>query len=217
MKVLILNYNRLTLPVAMADWAAARGCEPVFIDNASDYPPLLEFYAAGRYPAVRLDKNYGHTVLWDKPELFKLLGINERFIMTDPDLALEGVPDDFLAVLNEGLDRFPQVDKCALSLAIEDLPATPEGIFIRNHEAKHWRQPLDSRYFYADTDTTFALYRWPLGKYSHSAVRTNRPYTCRHVPWYYPNLFDIPADEQYYFRTANESSSGKKRLASYGR
>jgi hypothetical protein len=197
----------------MADWCAARGCDPVFIDNDSDYPPLLEYYKKCRYGVIRLDINYGHTVLWDQRELLKSLVGNDRYIVTDPDLDLTGVPDDFLQVLNEGLNKYPEYDKCALSLEINDLPDSTEGNLVRNKfEPKYWKNPLDDKYYHADTDTTFALYREGIKHYSHSAIRTARPYTAKHVPWYYTDFNSLPEDEQYYFRTANDSSSGKKRL-----
>lgn len=213
MKAFIINFNRVTIPEKMANWLALRGCEPVFIDNNSDYEPLLQYYLDTPYKVVSLRGNYGHTVMW-LPELQLLdrLAGNERYIVTDPDLDLSGVPDDFLTILNKGLDKY-KVDKCGLSLEIEDLPDTENGNFIRNKcEAKYWKQSLDNMYFRADTDTTFALYRGGVRNYSHSAIRTNRPYTAKHLPWYYENLKDLPADEQYYFKTANDSSSGKKRL-----
>lgn len=214
--VLIVNYNRLTLPVKMAEWLSARGCMPIFIDNNSDYPPLLDYYRKTHFHVVRLPANYGHTALWQYPvlETIGIYGRNGgRFIYTDPDLDLTGVPDDFVDVLNEGLDKYPQYDKCALSLEIEDLPDTPEGNFIRlGPEKPYWEKPLDEMYFHADTDTTFAMYRYPIGQYSHSAIRTNRPYTCRHLPWYYRKFEDLTEDEQYYYRTANNSCSHKNRF-----
>jgi hypothetical protein len=215
MKALIINYNRLTLPAAMADWLAARGCEPVFIDNASTYPPLLEYYHTCPYAVVRLDKNWGHTVVWNSPlGLLSRLGIEGRYIVTDPDLDLSGVPDDFLTVLQEGLRRYPEARKCGLSLEVNDLPDTEAGHLVRDvYEARWWHTPLDSEYFRAGIDTTLALYHGNARNYFiHPAIRTNRPYTARHVPWYYDKLADLPADEQYYFRTANDSSSGKSRL-----
>jgi hypothetical protein len=215
MKVLIINFNRVTLPAALADWVAARGCEAVFVDNSSYYPPLLEYYKTTPHQVVKLDRNYGHTVLWQagmRHILRSLVG-DDRYIVTDPDLDLAGVPDDFLQVLNRGLDVYATYDKCGLSLEINDLPDNAEGQLVRTrYERKYWMRPLDDMYYHADTDTTFALYREGVVEYNHNAIRTNRPYTARHVPWYYLNLRDIPEDEQYYFRTANGSSSGKQRL-----
>jgi hypothetical protein len=210
--VLIINFNRVQLPARLADWVAARGCEPIFIDNNSDYPPLLQYYADTPFRVMRMNNNYGHTVVWDL-HIAQALKITGRYIVTDPDLDLAGVPDDFLKVMGAGLDKYPQYDKCGLSLEVNDLPDTPEGIQVRTQfEAKMWTKPLDEQYFEAPTDTTFAMYREGVYHYGHNAIRTNRPYTCKHVPWYYKDLKSLPADEQYYFTTANGSSSGKKRL-----
>ena len=212
MKAFIINFNRLTLPVKMADWLSLRGMEPIFIDNNSDYEPLLQYYLDTPYKVIYLKDNYGHTCMW-LPQLQLLDKIGkDRYIVTDPDLELSGVPDDFLKVMNEGLDKY-DVDKCGLSLEINDLPDTEEGNFIRYKcESRYWKTLLEERYYLADTDTTFALYRGGVRHYSHSAIRTNRPYTAKHLPWYYKELKSLPEDEQYYFKTANDSSSGKKRL-----
>jgi hypothetical protein len=214
MKVLIINFNRLTLPKTMAEWVASKGCEPVFIDNNSDYQPLLKYYESCLFKVVRLKANYGHTVLWN-PELTLLKDLvgSDRYIVTDPDLDLSGVPGDFPDMMHLGLDKYKNYDKCGLSLEINDLPDTREGRLVRNKfEKKYWTQPLDDNYFHADTDTTFAMYREGIRQYSHSGIRINRPYTARHIPWYYDRLRDLPEDEQYYFQNATRSSSGKKRL-----
>jgi len=217
MKALIINFNRLTLTVNTADWCAGHGIEPIIIDNSSNYIPLLDYYNYTPYRVLRLSKNYGHKVLWDYPVLQKL-GIKERFIYTDPDLDYTGIPDDFLKILNEGLDKYP-VSKCGFSLEINDLPDDAEGNFIKNGpEAPYWQKPLDDMYFDALTDTTFAMYRYPLGAFSYSAVRTNRPYTARHIPWYYRDYESLPDDEKYYQKTADrEISSTIKRLVKCGR
>jgi hypothetical protein len=215
MKALIINFNRLTLPKNMAEWLAAHGCTPVFIDNGSDYPPLLEYYALCPFEVIRLGANYGHTVLWQdsiQQTLHAIVG-DDRYIVTDPDLDLTGVPADFLKVMHRGLDLYAIYDKCGLSLEINDLPATEEGNLVRTRfELKYWMKPLDEMYYHADTDTTFAMYREGVKVYSINGIRTNRPYTARHLPWYYTSRAELPVDEQYYFSTANSSSSGKDRL-----
>jgi hypothetical protein len=67
-------------------------------------------------------------------------------------------------------------------------------------------------YFDALTDTTFALYRYPIKEFGYSAVRTNRPYTARHLPWYFRDDSILPDDEIYYNKTASrEVSSTLKR------
>lgn len=212
MKVLIINFNRLTLTRNTCEWCVEHGLVPIILDNNSDYPPLLDFYNNSPFKVLRLKVNYGHTVIWNYPVL-KELGITDRFILTDPDLDFTGVPDDFLKVMNDGLDKYPQFSKCGLSLEINDLPTDEEGLLIRHIESKYWQFPLDDLYFEADTDTTFALYRQPMGPCGHSAIRTNRPYTVKHLPWHYRDLSELPEDEQNYYKTANaEFSSGLKRL-----
>ena len=198
MKALIINFNRLTLPKNMAEWLAQRNLDPVFVDNNSDYPPLLEYYSNCPFEVLRMEANYGHEVIW-RHGVIERLGIKEDYIATDPDLDLTGVPDDFVWVLNEGLRRYPNYDKCGLSLKIDHLPAQS----ARTWEERFWVHPLDPVFFHADVDTTLALYqyhkqvRYP----SFSAMRTNTPYTARHVPWEYNLATDLPEDEQYYYRT----------------
>lgn len=202
MKALIITYNRLHLPVKIADFLFEHGISPVFIDNNSDYPPLLEYYKETKYEVIRMDQNYGYKVIWDQGVLSKL-GITGNYIVTDPDLDLTDIPDDFLSVLEEGLRRYPQYDKCGFSLEINDLP--PTDFCPAGYEQQFWQRPLDKEYFAAPIDTTFALYKVPF--HSFNAIRTNRPYTCRHMPWYYFDFEDMPEDEQYYFRTCHESHS----------
>jgi hypothetical protein len=214
MKALIINYNRLTLPQKLAAWLAATGCEPIIIDNNSDYPPLLDWYLNAPYRILAMDANYGHRVVWTTDVLRQLgIGPQERYLVTDSDLDCDGVPYDFVDVLSAGLDKYPHVPKCGLSLEINDLPYTQSAQYVRNRcELRYWTKPLDAMYFDAPVDTTLALYREGWATYALEAIRTNRPYTARHVPWYYTDLASLPEDEQYYFNTANESSSGKKRL-----
>jgi len=202
MKALIITYNRLHLPKRMADFLFDHGISPVFIDNNSDYPPLLEYYDKTRYEVIRMKENHGYKVVWEQ-DLLKQLNITGSYIVTDPDLDLTGIPYDFLKVLEQGLIRYPQYDKCGFSLEINDLP--PTDFCPAGYEKQFWQRPLDDMYFDAPIDTTFALYKVPY--HSFKALRTNRPYTSRHMPWYYFDFEDMPEDEQYYFQTTKESHS----------
>jgi hypothetical protein len=200
----LIVYNRLNLPVKMADFLFVHGIDPVFVDNNSDYPPLLEYYSHCPYQVMHMNKNYGYKVVWNRETtILQRLGITGNYIVTDPDLDLSGIPDDFLSVLEEGLSRYPQFDKCGFSLEINDLP--PTNFCPAGYEKQFWQRPLDNMYFQAPIDTTFALYKVPF--HSFNALRTNRPYTARHRPWYYFDFEDMPEDEQYYFKTCKESHS----------
>ena len=183
----------------MADWLSECGVEPVFLDNNSYYEPLLEYYKNCPYQVIRLDKNYGCRAAWDK-NILDLPLIGKKFILTDPDLDLSGIPDNFLEILEEGLHRYPTYGKCGFSLRIDDLPKTEMGDSARYMEQQYWDNPLDNIYFDADIDTTFALYN--KRGFEYKALRVNSPYTAKHVPWYYKSIEELPADEQFYYRTA---------------
>ena len=207
MKTYIISFNRLTYLRDMVDWCISRKLQPIIVDNASDYPPLLDYYKTKPCEIIRMPANYGHTVMWHG-----LIPLPEdKFIITDPDLDMSGVPDDFLEVMNRGLDKY-NVPKCGLSLEIADLPDNEEGDFIRRIEGVFWDFPLDNLYFDAKVDTTFSMYREGTNEYTIEGIRTNRPYTARHYSWYYTDFNLIPEDEKHYYRTANDSASGKNRL-----
>lgn len=209
MKAYIINFNRLTYLRNMVEWCLAHDLEPVVVDNHSDYPPLLAYYKIKPCEIIRMKSNYGHTVVWDK---LKDRLSDDRYIVTDPDLDMSGVPDDFLDVMHQGLNRHQDARKCGLSLEISDLPASPEGAYIKRIERVFWTMALDDMYFDALVDTTFALYRKNVKHYTLIGIRTNRPYTARHHSWYYTDFNLLPEDEQYYYRTAGDSASGKSRL-----
>ena len=201
MKALIINFNRLTLPIKTSLWCANHGLEPIFIDNNSTYLPLLEYYATRcPFKVLRMDQNYGAHVIWHQNVLNKL-GITGNYIVTDPDLDLSGIPDDFLSVLEAGLRKYPNFDKCGFSLSLDGVKN--EGTL--DWEAPFWKLPLDNLYFNAIIDTTFALYK--THTFSFSGIRTNKPYCAIHVPWQYDRVEDLPEDEQFYYRTQDEDTA----------
>jgi hypothetical protein len=213
MKMLIVNYNRLTLTKNMVDWAISNSLEPIILDNCSNYPPLLKYYDENPCKVVRLKRNHGHKVLWNNPILFKVLGITGQYIVSDPDLDLVSIPPDFLQVLQKGLKKYPKAVKCGFSLEVNDLPETRLGKEVKQWESQFWEKPLDDVYFDAGIDTTFALYRGTYFSINNS-IRTNRPYTAKHIPWYYENTSSLSEDEQYYFKTASSSFSWKNKFTS---
>jgi hypothetical protein len=186
------------------------GLEPVIIDNCSTYEPLLEWYAHCDFKVVRMDKNYGHKVIWTN-WMFRDLGIKDKYILTDPDLDLSGVPSDFLEVMEEGLKRYPKFERIGLSLEIDDLPDNDLGRQVYKHELRFWNKPLDEMYFEAEVDTTFALQK--IGMYNtYNSLRINKPYTARHIPWYYTDLENLSIDEKNYIKTAGASFSWKDKI-----
>lgn len=203
MKCFIINYNRLDLMKNMADYLASNNIEVYIIDNNSDYLPLLEYYEETHHCVIKMKKNYGYTVFWDQ-NIYEKLNLNERYILTDSDLKINHIPNDFLNVLNEGLDRYKNYDKCGFSLDIDDLPNNNLTTQVKNWEMKYWLTPLDNLYYEANIDTTFALYR--VNHHSYSGIRTNKPYCAKHMPWYYESINDLSLDEIHYFKSLNKST-----------
>jgi hypothetical protein len=182
-KIFINNHDRLTTTRALVDYLLhIPGAYPVIIDNASTYPPLLEWYEWSCPVPVVGCVNYGAQAPWDSG-MVQRMAAGQRYVVTDADLDICACPADLLDVLSEGLDRYSDFPKCGLSLEITDLPDWPLRPEIMSWEAGYWTTPLDSRYFDADIDTTFALYRGPEWE-GYRALRTRPPYTARHIPWY---------------------------------
>jgi hypothetical protein len=208
-KVLIINFNRLTLPMNMANYLHSCNLEPIFLDNCSTYEPLLKYYDDCNYEVIRLDKNYGHKVVWEA-NILKRLNITDEFIITDSDLDISMIPKDFLSVLRKGLDKYPSFVKCGFSLKIDDLPSCNFSESIKETEGNYWKKPLDDMYFDAQTDTTFCLYRTKVK--SFNALRTNSPYSARHMPWYYESLNSMSEEDIYYLKSIKTSTWYSQKL-----
>lgn len=211
--VFIVNFNRFLLPKGIVEYLTPdTGCEPIIVDNNSSYPPLLAWYDTKPCKIHRLSSNQGNCVVWGKNngiDLFKEHDCSRGYIVTDSDLDLSRIPKDFLRVLQAGLDRFGEgATKIGFSLEINDLPNTQIGKEARGWEQMNWEERSPG-YCQAPVDTTFALYRWMphnpcLAHDFNKSWRTQRPYTARHMPWYYTKE-TIPEDELYYLRTISRN------------
>lgn len=200
MKAFIIAYNRLTMLKNLAENLTQAGLEVIIIDNASTYEPLLEWYKTNPYFIVRMDKNYGHQVLFNQcPEL-----ITDRYyIVTDHDLDISHLPSNWVDVLRKGLDLFPNVIKSGLSLRIDDLPENNYTKEVISWEIKYWERELRDGFYLSEIDTTLAMYdkTRDFGKLPNdrffSAVRADKPYESLHLPWY--NTLENMDDEEKYY------------------
>lgn len=209
----IVMWNRLTYPMKMAEYLSDHNVNVIMIDNNSSYEPLLEWYKSKcKYKVYRLKENMGHKCLYISGILNEYK--DDHYFLTDPDLDLSQVPADFIDVLFKGLEHNKSVLKSGLSLEINDLPDNEYARGVFKWEEKFWNPGRFKNGFYeSDTDTTFALYdrkrEWEgfmtnlnepenLNKF-FCAVRSPRPYTVRHLPWY--NTPDnLTEEEKYYLK-----------------
>jgi hypothetical protein len=215
-KVFINNRDRLTWTRGLAETVAREPrCEVVIVDNASTYPPLLDWYEQCPFRVVRLTRNLGHEAPWESGVVADEAG--PLYAVTDPDLDLSGVPGDWLDVLASGLATYPVVAKVGLSLAISDLPVdVPLRREVLEWEGTAWTNRLDERFWIARVDTTFALYagarvRTGQPRWRDRALRAAPPYTARHLPWYLTSE-SITDEERYYLRHSAARSHWTRRL-----
>jgi len=202
----------------------------VVVDNASTYPPLLDYYSALPYPVIRLNTNYGHTVmgyLWTDQAFRKRYRLDScHYVYSDCDVRpVNDCPDDFMDVFARLLDKYPDTEKVGFGLAIDDLPDHSDlkkfkdvdegwrGIWLR--QESYWTKQLEPGVFAAPIDTTFALRRaGTTPGLGEKAIRTGYPRLAQHLPWYLDSD-NLDAEYQYYLEhvipTSGVTSGLQKR------
>lgn len=218
--VFIICRDLLTWPAAMVPHILRMGGEPVFVDNASTYPPLLEFYSKTPHEVVRLEENLLQHSPWTSgavdhriPEM-----PDGYYVVTDPDLDISGCPDDTLVHLKNLYDRYSDIIKCGLSLEILDLPeASPVYREAKGWETPFWLNKRDWQCYRSPVDTTFAIYnkrraaQFNTGLFTNAAIRADRPFTARHLPFYWTqDNFDL--ESWFYLKHANPRSTMARYL-----
>jgi hypothetical protein len=200
--VFITNFNRLTSTRALAEWVATlAGARVVILDNGSGWGPLLDWYDACPFEVRRLGANLGQHAAWASGAVDGV--VTPHYVVTDPDLAMDDCPRDVLAVLAQGLGRYPWAVKAGVGLEIDDIPAGyPSRDLVLDIERRYWQDRLDARFFRAAVDTTFALYRAGQPPAAAPALRSDRPYVARHRPWYV-TADTLDAEERHYLATAD--------------
>lgn len=183
--VFVTSFNQLTwLKPMVEDLLESGVTEPIVVDNASTYEPLLEWLESRPCRVLFRSKNTGPRAAWETLECLDLMKAGP-FVVTDSDLDLSGI--DFSAALADmqaALDRWPEIVKAGLSIRIDDLPETKLAEAAIGVEREYWRKPTkDPDGFRAPVDTTFAMYRKGAGWAGYDpAWRT--VHSCRHMPWY---------------------------------
>jgi hypothetical protein len=211
--VFIVCRDRLTCLVGLLDWLESVGNadEVYLIDNASTWPPLLDYYASTPHTVIRTGANHGHRVGWSAG-ILRQYAAGRPFIYTDPDvLPVEDCPDDAIARMASVLHQVRGLAKCGFSIKIDDL--TP---WIAHRavawETKYW-QNYDHHIgaYFAPIDTTFALYApYMTRRFRYNAYRLPPPHSIRHLPWYmHPD--DMDAEERYYIAHADPTISNYTR------
>lgn len=192
-----MNRNYFASLVAMIEYLQRlERVDVVIIDNESTYPQLLDWYKTYDGKIVFLGNNIGNRSPWlnkivMQPEEHSKYYGSEYYIVTDPDLSLDKIPNNLLDIMIEASDICVFANKIGLSLEINDIPE--DSIFGKKNivewESQFWKKIIYNRYWHADVDTTFALYKsntnHEYAQRTDNSIRLDRPYTAKHLPWYF--------------------------------
>lgn len=221
--IFIIVYNRLDDLKRLVSFLEKYEYKNIhIIDNNSSYPPLLEYYETLPYTIHRMDKNYGHMVLFKEKKFRKTIS-EEYFVLTDSDIVpIKECPENFLEIFMDILKKNDGITKVGFSLKIDDIPdhyqlknnvLMWEGKFYTNSQKEK-----ECIAYNADIDTTFALYR-PIKSFKkfnknfYKAIRTGFPYVARHMPWY-KDLEKPTKEDLYYRQKANKAINNWNGLLS---
>ena len=200
--IVIISRDRLEPLQLLLGWLDQAGySRPIVVDNASTFPPLVDFLdAQSEIEVVRLDRNLGHLAPWVSDDVQSRLKPTQPFVATDCDVVPDSdCPIDVVEHLAGLLVSYKNVDKVGLGLRIDDLPdsyALKEAVIA--WESRFWEREFQPGVFDAEVDTTFALYRSPVDPHSTiRALRTGPPYVARHLSWY-ADSGSLTEEQQYY-------------------
>ena len=211
--IIINSYNRLSYIVEITSYLTDRGYKNIYIiDNASTYPPLLDFYKKCPFRIFFLNENVGHLSLW-KSGLYKKF-IRDYYVYTDPDvIPIKECPEDFLLHFQNTLRKYKEVKKVGFSLKIDDIPDNyAQKRQVIEWESLHYKNKIGNDYYLAPIDTTFALYRpWAWGGVNerYKNLRTEYPYTAKHLPWYEDSA-NLSDESLFYIKTIKKSTHWSK-------
>lgn len=198
--IFIINRNRLSAMRSLIDWLLAAGINKIIIlDNQSDYPPLLDYYAAlpDKVKLMLMPENFGPYVFWQQGVHRAL---DTPYIVTDSDLVPASFcPNDLIPALLDAVNRFPDCGKAGPGLRIDNLPdGYREADTVRKWESQFWEKPLGQGHFAAPVDTTFALYP-AKAEFTRDDrnIRLGYPYIVEHSPWYALES-ELSEEERYY-------------------
>ena len=213
--VIICSYNRLYYLKNLVNQFNKLSIKPIIIDNNSDNKNLLRFYNNSNHKKfflVKLFKNYGHNVIYEK---FIYNNLPQIFAYTDPDISLnKKLKKNFLFFLKSLTEKY-KIQKAGFAIDINSVRKIKLRIGYRNknnriaskyvdlkkYEKNYWQILLQKNpnVYKAQIDTTFAVYNKKyVNKDRFDGVRVANQYTCKHLPWEKKNK--EPLSELNYYR-----------------
>lgn len=197
--VFVLCRDRVTPLAQLVAWLErAEVAQIILVDNASTYPPLLDYYRDSPHEVVFLGENVGPEAVWVSG-LLDRFHVAGPFVVTDPDVIPgEDCPTDAIAHFLEILQRYPEAEKVGFGLQIADIPdhyALKPVVAL--WESQFWTVEAEPGVYRAPIDTTFAVYAPGMRRSTETGLRTGWPYLARHEPWY-ADRSNLSVEERYY-------------------
>ena len=211
--IFITCRDRLSPLLKLLAWLEWAGHRRIYlVDNASTYPPLLDFYRATSHRVIPLDTNLGKCSAWQSGVIDDVAA-DEFYVVTDPDVVPSAdCPPDALTHFRTLLDRYPDRIKVGFGLKIDDLPPhyryAAEVVAL---ERRYWETEVEPGVYDAPIDTTFALYRPGSGFELSPSLRTGPPYVARHLPWHVASD-RLSREDRHYHEHARSTTWVKPHL-----
>lgn len=197
--VLICSYNRLYYLKKIINQLNKFSIKPIVLDNNSNNEDLLKFYKkkSKKYFLIKLFKNYGHNVIYEK---FIYKNLPKIFAYTDCDISLNNkIKKNFLFYLR-GLTEKYKIQKVGFAIDVNSIKKIKLRIGYRNrnnriiskyvdakkYEKQFWETLVQKKpaAYEAKIDTTFAVYNKKyITKNKLIGIRVADNFTCKHLPW----------------------------------
>jgi hypothetical protein len=203
--IILTNLNRLSTCKKMVEDLFKLNPNAVIhiIDNASTYPPLLEWYDQIKKD-VNIIKNPTNLGPWSFFYSNHYQNINsDWYIYSDADLELNPeMPYNWQEIMKEYILKYDR--KSSLALRIDDIPDHyPFKDKIKDHQSVCWYPTDEADVYKAITDMTFTMDRKDKG-YRYESMRLAGKFLTKHVPWYI-DFDNIEDEEKYYLENMNRN------------
>lgn len=216
--VILNNRNLVTWPSRLVEQIKKLDDvgEIIVLDNDSSAPAVLDWYDKTDVRVERLSLNLGHRAPWISGLVNELCDAGANwYIVTDPDLDLEGVPRDAISRLIEACEA-NRMRKVGLSLDWTRANRASPWWDRRRHWEVQRIELADlglAGVVKAPVDTTFAVWSDELRTHAIEGGMLWAPYRARHIPWEYTvDMIKADPEFSYYMAHANESCSLKALL-----
>lgn len=195
--IYLTNMNRLTTTKKMVeDLFKLNGNAKInIIDNASTYPPLLEWYNEIKND-VNIIKQASNLGPWTFFYTGHFSNCPENYyVYSDADLELNpNMPYNWQEVLMDYHKKWNR--KASLVLRLDDIPENDRKKDIIHHQSVCWNTTEEENVWHGVTDMTFSFDAKSAG-YRYESVRIGGNLACRHIPWYI-DIKNIDEEEKYY-------------------